>query len=231
MGDHVLGGQVAVAQEARGVAAVLAPRFRGADAADHQLAHDASGVEGEGLAVVEADELDHAAVGAHLLGLCEGLHPGAAADAVDDHIRPPGAEPPHRLHRVLARAVDDVVGDASGQPAAALQPVHGHQPSRLPLAHHLQQDAAHQPLAEDDDAVPGPDHGAVGPGQAARGQGQEGGGLEADLVGQGSDGGTGGGRAGLTDDVLGVGRGDDDPVPGAGSSTPGPASATTPAAE
>ena len=162
--------------------------------------------------MVEPDELDHAAGGAHLLGLGEGLDPGGAADAVDDHLRPPGAEPLDGGHRVLPRAVHHVVGEAGGEPAAALQSVHGHQPARLPLAHHLQQDAAHQPLAEDDDVVPRADHGAVGPGQAARGQGQEGGGLEADLVGQGHD----PGPRGLADGVLGVGGGDDDPVPGAG---------------
>ena len=79
------------------------------------------GVQGQGLAVVEADEDDDAAAGAHLLRLGEGPHPGGAADAIDDHSRATRAQSPHRLDGILLGGVDDVMGaEAAGQLKAPL---------------------------------------------------------------------------------------------------------------
>jgi hypothetical protein len=89
------------------------PRSQGAEgliqaiATDQQLALRLAGVKGEGLAVIEPDQVHRAVRLDHLQGALEGLHSRWATDAVHHDIRtPPPGQGPHLGHGVHLATVD-----------------------------------------------------------------------------------------------------------------------------
>ena len=179
-------------------------------AADDAAALDDLGAEGQVLLLVLADEVEGAALGEHFHALPEGPGAGGSADGVDDQVRADAfGMAPDGGDGVFVGGVDDVVGaEFGGKLAAERGGVDGDEAAGVDGAHDLEDEAADEALAEDDDDVAGLERGDVGPAHGGGAEHPVGGLVPGDAGGERED----FGQLGLAlgdggaDDVLGVGR-------------------------
>src|SRR5262245_25075692 len=88
MRDEAVDSDLPRRQKLGGAVVIHPQRFADVVAADQELALDLAGVEGQGLAVVEAYQVNGAVVLHHLQGVLERLESGRSTDTVDHHVCP-----------------------------------------------------------------------------------------------------------------------------------------------